>query len=601
MNIAQFIAGLSAQAQNTQQGAAHNPSGLASQSGAQSGVNNVHDFWTLLSGYISQSQAVTGAQNTIPGQGNGTTNGSGPVSVNLPENFDWAGFLNFALAQTGQGTDTANMQSLVHCGSDAGCIAADTTDQTQDIFSFQDTDAIMAFFDGLVEQKQDQDQTTALGWPANILAALNIIDSEGSVSGEERANDNGGTITVEITDQGEERTVNLQHLLTHGYAGTTTEDNEKFILIGQDILARLEQTIKQSAAGDSDETTLLNLIALQGSTPNTGNTPTSTTDQARTNTILPQKSNLFSHSPVPADSAPQDAIAARLNNLVVGGGESASTAGTAGTGVEGRNDAQGTPFDELVNLFARDQDTDSPRPLRRANPLLSETTQNGRTQTQDHIVLKKTSIPQTTENMAGNNSGSAIDTGSTVLTATEFSSTILPAAESYSPGSPAALTSNVINNPHATQPHPATQTVAATLHNMGQNPKNREITLQLDPPELGRVEVQMSFQKDKSVKTVMVIEKPETYMMLQRDSQTLQKALYDAGLDGDSSLSFELAQDNHNFAGDNKRGGGHDNGHFGVSGNDSGGQDGDSASIIQTTMTWNIDPDTGHTRYNFLI
>ena len=83
--------------------------------------------------------------------------------------------------------------------------------------------------------------------------------------------------------------------------------------------------------------------------------------------------------------------------------------------------------------------------------------------------------------------------------------------------------------------------------------------------------------------------------MLQRDSHALQQALQDAGLDADGgSLSFELAQDNHDFGDGNRRGGGHDSGGTGAS-SDAGEQD-----LIETTIAWRTDPETGLTRYNIL-
>lgn len=147
----------------------------------------------------------------------------------------------------------------------------------------------------------------------------------------------------------------------------------------------------------------------------------------------------------------------------------------------------------------------------------------------------------------------------------------------------------------AGQPNPATQTVVATMQKAVKAGQDTNIKLQLDPPELGRVEVKMSFGKDNAAKVVLTAEKPETYMMLQRDSSILQQALQDAGLDADgSSLSFELAQDGHDFGQDNSRGGGHDAGGTGAGG----ALDDD---IIETVMNWQVDPETGHMHYNIMV
>ena len=84
----------------------------------------------------------------------------------------------------------------------------------------------------------------------------------------------------------------------------------------------------------------------------------------------------------------------------------------------------------------------------------------------------------------------------------------------------------------------------------------------------------------------------ETYLMLQRDAQLLERALQDAGLDADGGLSFELAEHGFDFDQNNQRGGGHDNGGTGAS------DEGEEIEILESTMTWSVDPETGHTRYD---
>ena len=159
----------------------------------------------------------------------------------------------------------------------------------------------------------------------------------------------------------------------------------------------------------------------------------------------------------------------------------------------------------------------------------------------------------------------------------------------------ASLTALATQAPAAGQPHPATQTVMATIQKAIKAGDNTNIKIQLDPPELGRVEVKMSIGQDSATKIVLTAEKPETYMMLQRDSQVLERALQEAGIESDSSLSFELAQQDHDFGQDNRRGGGHDQGGKGA------GSDANAEEIIESTMTWHVDPETGHMHYNILV
>jgi flagellar hook-length control protein FliK len=152
---------------------------------------------------------------------------------------------------------------------------------------------------------------------------------------------------------------------------------------------------------------------------------------------------------------------------------------------------------------------------------------------------------------------------------------------------------NLVTQAHsAAHPHPAMQVVAATISKAAVTGESKNITLQLDPPELGRVEVRLNFGKDKTVKAVVVTEKPETHMMLQRDAHLLERALFDSGLDaGGSDLSFELADSGYNFDGNDG----------GSRGGRGGGADNAPDEIIETTMTWQVDPETGHMRYSLLV
>lgn len=146
----------------------------------------------------------------------------------------------------------------------------------------------------------------------------------------------------------------------------------------------------------------------------------------------------------------------------------------------------------------------------------------------------------------------------------------------------------------AGQPHPATQLVHATLNKMAKGGGPTEMTIQMDPPELGRVLAKLQFGKDKTVKAVLMVEKPETYTMLIRDAASLERALQDAGLTTDSaSLSFELAQDGSAFNSDNNgQGGGEPSGRNAAANN--------NEEVIQTSMTWQVDSETGYVRYNLL-
>lgn len=171
----------------------------------------------------------------------------------------------------------------------------------------------------------------------------------------------------------------------------------------------------------------------------------------------------------------------------------------------------------------------------------------------------------------------------------------LNGSQSFSQGGLTALVSQAQS---AGQAHPATQMVAASIQKAGVNGQDTHISVRLDPPDLGRVDVRMTFGKDKSVKAVVMIEKPDTFHMLQRDAQLLERALQDAGLDSEGGLSFEMAQDGEFMDQHNQRGGGHDSGGTGRGSGES--EDGETLEIIESTMTWRVDAETGHTRYNIM-
>lgn len=161
-------------------------------------------------------------------------------------------------------------------------------------------------------------------------------------------------------------------------------------------------------------------------------------------------------------------------------------------------------------------------------------------------------------------------------------------------GTYAAPTALLTQSAQAGQAHPATHLVAASLQKAGLGGENTQISLQLDPPDLGRVDVRLQFGKEKTVKTVIRVENQDTFHMLQRDVQTLERALQDAGLDTDGGIGFELAEDGNFMDHNNQRGGGHEQGGTGA------GED-ELEEIIESTMTWHVDPESGHMRYDILV
>ncbi len=65
--------------------------------------------------------------------------------------------------------------------------------------------------------------------------------------------------------------------------------------------------------------------------------------------------------------------------------------------------------------------------------------------------------------------------------------------------------------------------------------------IRLDPPELGRVDVRLSVDKDGHITSHLVADRQDTLALLQRDASGLQRALQDAGFKtADNGLQFSL-------------------------------------------------------------
>jgi flagellar hook-length control protein FliK len=77
--------------------------------------------------------------------------------------------------------------------------------------------------------------------------------------------------------------------------------------------------------------------------------------------------------------------------------------------------------------------------------------------------------------------------------------------------------------------------------------------IRLDPPELGRVDVNLDMDKSGQVNAKLVVERSETLDLLQRDQRALERALAQAGLDtSKTNLEFSLRQNP--FAGQDGKG-----------------------------------------------
>jgi hypothetical protein len=103
------------------------------------------------------------------------------------------------------------------------------------------------------------------------------------------------------------------------------------------------------------------------------------------------------------------------------------------------------------------------------------------------------------------------------------------------------------STPSAAAPVPLAE-VAVTIAIQAQSGKNR-FEIRLDPPELGRIDVQLNVDSHGTVSSRLVVERPDTLSLLVRDAPQLQRALQDAGLSTAGGMEFSLA--GHGFANHN--------------------------------------------------
>jgi hypothetical protein len=272
------------------------------------------------------------------------------------------------------------------------------------------------------------------------------------------------------------------------------------------------------------------------------------------------------------NTQPTDDLAAQLNAFDVGGEETAS------------EDEADPLAPKPAKIF------DDAAPEQKADPAITDT----------KVKKDTTTFKENLVNMLNNHKA---QDGQMTFPATAFSADseaaiyqqFGPSASTLSFGTTAQAANLIASSATAGQTHPAAQMVAATLMKAGKNGNENIMTLRLDPPELGNVSIRLQFGKDKMVKAIISAEKPETYMMLQRDSYALERALQSAGLETNSdSLTFEL-QDHGSFAHDNN-GKGNDENSFGGGNADT--QDADLGNVIQSSVMWQVDPSSGHVRYN---
>jgi flagellar hook-length control protein FliK len=84
--------------------------------------------------------------------------------------------------------------------------------------------------------------------------------------------------------------------------------------------------------------------------------------------------------------------------------------------------------------------------------------------------------------------------------------------------------------------------VSVLLARAGKNQVN-DFIIRMDPPELGRIEVQLKMHDDGTVQAVIASDNPNTHDLLRREASTIERALTESGFrTGSDGLSFNLKQ-----------------------------------------------------------
>lgn len=91
-------------------------------------------------------------------------------------------------------------------------------------------------------------------------------------------------------------------------------------------------------------------------------------------------------------------------------------------------------------------------------------------------------------------------------------------------------------------PQPVEQ-VVVQLHKAVKEGQS-EMTIQLRPAEMGKIEIKLTFGADKSVTGVVTADNQGTLTLLQKDSDALQRALQEAGLQADAGCMEFCLRDN---------------------------------------------------------
>ncbi len=162
----------------------------------------------------------------------------------------------------------------------------------------------------------------------------------------------------------------------------------------------------------------------------------------------------------------------------------------------------------------------------------------------------------TTQNSVGSNGGAASTpdfmTGDMFNNFNHSQSNTFDAqlTQQFNPDQPSAQNKTISQNAFTAAQYrsatPQTPVRAVTLSmQRGINNAVDRMSLQMEPAELGRVQVDLKMGDDGKLKAHILTDKPEALQILQKDSNILHKAFEEAGLDvGSEGFTFDLRDQN---------------------------------------------------------
>lgn len=295
----------------------------------------------------------------------------------------------------------------------------------------------------------------------------------------------------------------------------------------------------------------------------------------------------------------QKTILTQNNNASLEQGNQANISGlinSANTAPENSSDGDGSSFESTA-----EEELGLPLSNSEFRNLFGSNNNVANSQTTNTGNVQNNALLTAVQNASAQLAAAALTTDITTPTSAQLSlsETLGFDLQTGTPFNQTIQAAHLISSPTsvAGQTHQATSTVAAQITKSAESGDTSKITLRLDPSELGKVEIRLEFGKERSVTAHLIVEKPETLLMLQRDANALEKALQDAGLETSSdSLSYEMANEDHAF----HSGKDNQNSQTGKTGTDLESDNGDNEEIITTNMTWDVDPETGHVHYSIL-